>query len=1020
VAGGKTLVLPLFFLLPAMQGQYAQLGPAPVAPEPLAPSKVAEQPRFTHAGNWYDTNDRAAIRDVYNNTFAPTNSVNMGFTGNTSSCNAGTVSQAWYTAVTTRLNWFRGMAGVPMGITLNGVWNNKDQQAALMMSRNQALNHTPPNNWLCYTADGYEAAGKSNLCYLSGYGNTDPGCVALYMRDDGSNNAAVGHRRWIIYPQSTAMGTGDIAESSYPRTNALWVIDNATIGNPRPTTRDTFVAWPPKGYVPYAVIPSRWSLSYPGANFSGASVSMTRNGVNVSVTLEPVSNGYGENTLVWIPTMAGGNPGSDATVNVTVNNVVLGGTPQSFNYQTIIFDPAVASGSTVNVTINTSPQGRSITVDSANYTAPQVFNWTPGTQHTINVPSPQTSGGTRYVYASWSHGGSQSQSIQTPSSDSAYTANFNTEYLLTASVSPGGTGQVAADPPSQSGYYASGQPVQLNATPNTGYQFNSWSGDLTGTVNPQNVTMNGPRSIAANFTPTSSATAVTIGTNPPGLSVTVDGATFTAPQTFQWNPNSAHIISTPSPQGSGSTRYSFNNWSDLGAQTHTINTPASPVTITASFTTEHLLTILRSPPSGGAVNAVPPSASGFYAQGTGIQLTASPSAGFQFSGWTGDLTGSQNPGQILMNAARTVTANFNAISGCAYSLNKPGTSISALGDIVKFELDTTSDCAWSVTAPDAWISITTAASGSGKTVVRFIAAANASTGPRTGTLLIAGLTHTVFQAAAGCSFGIVNQASGFSSAAGALNLQVNTGAGCAWTPFPAPSWLTLTSPAGNTGSGAANFDFGSNGGSMPRPASVSAGGQVAHVMQKPASPVQWFQDVALSHPFVDHITLLRLNNVTLGCSANDYCPDATTTRGQMAAFIIRSLFGESFSFSGTPYFTDVPASHPFFKYAQKMRESGITAGCSATTYCPDSPVTREQMAAFLIRARLGVSPTESFPVTATPHFLDVSPVNPFFAYIQKMKDLGITSGCGASQYCPGDPTTRGQMAVFLIRAFFTP
>jgi hypothetical protein len=78
------------------------------------------------------------------------------------------------------------------------------------------------------------------------------------------------------------------------------------------------------------------------------------------------------------------------------------------------------------------------------------------------------------------------------------------------------------------------------------------------------------------------------------------------------------------------------------------------------------------------------------------------------------------------------------------------------------------------------------------------------------------------------------------------------------------------------------------------------------------------------------------------------------------------------------------------------------------------------MAAFLIRARLGLTAGEPFASPATPFFADVPANHPFFSSIQKMKELGITSGCTASQYCPDDPVSRGQMAVFLIRAFFTP
>jgi len=135
-----------------------------------------------------------------------------------------------------------------------------------MMSANRNLSHTPPTNWLCYTAAGGDSAGKSNICYLSGFGNVDPGCVAGYIQDNGDNNQAVGHRRWLLYPQTTTMASGDVSESGiYGRANAIRVIEPATFSNPRPATRDGFVAWPPKGYVPYKTTYTRWSFAYPNA-----------------------------------------------------------------------------------------------------------------------------------------------------------------------------------------------------------------------------------------------------------------------------------------------------------------------------------------------------------------------------------------------------------------------------------------------------------------------------------------------------------------------------------------------------------------------------------------------------------------------------------------------------------------------------------------------------------------------------------------------------------------------------------
>jgi hypothetical protein len=135
----------------------------------------------------------------------------------------------------------------------------------------------------------------------------------------------------------------------------------------------------------------------------------------------------------------------------------------------------------------------------------------------------------------------------------------------------------------------------------------------------------------------------------------------------------------------------------------------------------------------------------------------------------------------------------------------------------------------------------------------------------------------------------------------------------------------------------------------------------------------------------------------------------------MAVFIIRALMGDSFAFPTVPFFTDVPSTHPYFRYIQKMRELAITTGCSTTTYCPDATVTRGQMAVFLIRAQFG----DTFAPATTPDFDDVAASDPFRPYINKMRELGITTGCSMTSYCGNDPVTRGQMAVFLVRDFFS-
>ena len=154
-------------------------------------------------------------------------------------------------------------------------------------------------------------------------------------------NTFVGHRRWILYPPTTVMGTGDVADRSFSRANALWVIS----GGPEaaPATRDGFVAWPPPGYVPASLVFPRWSFAYPGADFSAVSVTMTRGGQAVPLWINPVANGYADNTAIW----EADSPAADVTTDVTLANVLVSGKPRTFTYQVTTIDPGKAGTDTV-------------------------------------------------------------------------------------------------------------------------------------------------------------------------------------------------------------------------------------------------------------------------------------------------------------------------------------------------------------------------------------------------------------------------------------------------------------------------------------------------------------------------------------------------------------------------------------------------------------------------------------------------------------------------------------------------
>jgi len=286
---------------------------------------------------WVDTQSREASRSLYLKEYLGSANTDSGWTGNHASCGAGITSETFRAAILRRINYFRSMAGIPPLTGFNDTYNLKAQAAALMMSVNRKLSHSPDESWICYTADGREGAGSSNL-FLGRYG---PDAISGYVYDPGSGNYFVGHRRWILYPQTQWMGTGDIPpRDDYPASNALWVFDLDNMWKPRPATREAFVAWPPSGYVPYQVVYPRWSFAYPQADFSQATVTMTREGQPLALQQNTVVNGYGENTLVWEPQANFADaPITDTSYQVTVSNVIIAGQPQQFTYTVIIFTP---------------------------------------------------------------------------------------------------------------------------------------------------------------------------------------------------------------------------------------------------------------------------------------------------------------------------------------------------------------------------------------------------------------------------------------------------------------------------------------------------------------------------------------------------------------------------------------------------------------------------------------------------------------------------------------------------------
>jgi len=194
-----------------------------------------------------------------------------------------------------------------------------------------------------------------------------------------------------------------------------------------------------------------------------------------------------------------------------------------------------------------------------------------------------------------------------------------------------------------------------------------------------------------------------------------------------------------------------------------------------------------------------------------------------------------------------------------------------------------------------------------------------------------------------------------------------------------------------------------------------------------------FFDIPAGYWAEQYIYAIYNDGITKGCSQSplNYCPSEDVTRDQMAAFIIRALYGENFTCNGgvtgasvacattTPYFSNVLPTDPvegvFFPYIQKLKELNITTVTGM--YNPSEGVTRGQMAAFLVRARQvrAGQGTEEFTNTTTPYFSDVPAGSTFFNYVQKLKDDNITTVTGT--YGVDEIVTRDQMAAFVARSF---
>jgi hypothetical protein len=182
----------------------------------------------------------------------------------------------------------------------------------------------------------------------------------------------------------------------------------------------------------------------------------------------------------------------------------------------------------------------------------------------------------------------------------------------------------------------------------------------TGINNSGQIVLNGNAVYLA--TPAKAAAtlvSITISSSPSGIPFQTDGGSYSTPATFQWQSFSTHNVSFAQSATVGGGRVGFIGWSDgQPLPSRLITVPQNGASYLASFVLQYPLTLQLAPPSGGLLLANPFSPDGYYNLGTNVQVTAIPNSAYQFTGFTGDLSGAANGQKIVMASAKSITANF--------------------------------------------------------------------------------------------------------------------------------------------------------------------------------------------------------------------------------------------------------------------------------------------------------------------------------------------------------------------------
>jgi len=294
-----------------------------------------------------DTEKKEAI-NLYTDLYAATRISHIPWNGSTANCNPGEIPTNILKKAETRINYFRKVARLNP-VTLSEDFNEKAQHAALMMTANRQISHTPTVNWKCYTDKGNEGARNSNIGISDFENFPEISFVTGFILDYGPINHSIGHRKWLLNSRAQTMGYGATGKHEI-----IYVTGVRTEASPE---GPEYIAYPPEGYFPYNLIFEKWSFAIPygnKVNFKKAKVEMedSRGKLLSTKILSTEDPWYFDPTIVWeaedlfsqqeIKYVKNNLPEKgylNKTITVRISHVIVNQERKDYEYKVIPFDP---------------------------------------------------------------------------------------------------------------------------------------------------------------------------------------------------------------------------------------------------------------------------------------------------------------------------------------------------------------------------------------------------------------------------------------------------------------------------------------------------------------------------------------------------------------------------------------------------------------------------------------------------------------------------------------------------------